>query len=78
MRNLKPGGKPKYFITSGHHSSRCSTCSGRKNSALSENSSPAQIYHPVVSPSGLFLRPFIGKNPFLLYTHIYPNFKIIR
>ncbi|QUP56467.1 hypothetical protein GO998_22545 (plasmid) [Ralstonia syzygii] len=39
-------------MTSGAQSVKCTTCNGTKKSDASENASPAQIYHPVVSPSG--------------------------
>lgn len=62
-RNRHPGGNPKYGMASGAHSSKCETCSGTKKSGDSENCSPAQMYQPDVSPSGLSRKPFRGAQP---------------
>jgi hypothetical protein len=59
-RNRQPGPNPKYFTISGHRSLRWKACSGTKEPSSVGNSSPDQIYHPVVSPSGGWRRPFIG------------------
>ena len=59
-RKRQPGPNPKYFTISGHRSFKWKVCSGTKNPSSVENSSPDQIYHPVVSPSGGWRRPFIG------------------
>ena len=74
FKNLYPGGSPKYLIASGHHSGKCSIWSGRKKSGSSENSSPAQMYHPDVSPAGGCRSPLIGCNPFFTFKAI-PTFK---
>jgi hypothetical protein len=62
-RKRHPGGRPRKRIAAGHHSSRCSTCSGTKKSGSLLSSSPAQMYQPVVSPAGGCRRPLIGRTP---------------
>src|SRR5688572_567420 len=62
IRNRQPGGKPRYLRTAGHQSERCSTCNGLKKSGP-EDSSPAQMYHPAVSPCGACRNPFSGIRP---------------
>jgi hypothetical protein len=59
-KNRQPDPSPKYFTISGHLSFKWKACSGTKESSPVGNSSPDQIYHPVVSPSGGWRRPFTG------------------
>src|SRR5258705_6991361 len=75
MRKRQPGPKPKYFRTGGHQSSRCSTCTGTKNPGSLQSSSPAQMYQPVVSPSGGWRSPLIGSKPVLTFLAM-PTFKV--
>lgn len=60
---------------SGAHSQRWAACKGTKKSEASENSSPAQMYQPHVSSSGIIRRPFSGRRPSLTFFEI-PTFRL--
>ena len=60
IKNLCPGGSPRYFIISGFNSVKCLTQCGLKKLSSVENFSPDQINQPVPIPSMLCLSPLIG------------------